>query len=77
MSAGRYFIKGCCIPGCLAGLALFFIFYVAWEVFEVGELTLEHAPGVVSIMREEDTKIIHIKGDDWQSIAYGQGFACA
>ena len=71
MSVGRYFIRGCCIPGFLVLLALFFVFYVAYEIFEVGELTLENAPGVVSIVREEDTKIIHIRGEDWKSVAYG------
>ena len=71
MSVGRYFIRGCCIPGFLVGLALFFVYYVAYEIFESGELVLKRAPGIVSVVREEDTKIIHIRGEDWKSIAYG------
>lgn len=51
--------------------------YTIYGVEEIGELQLANAPGNVSIIRERDTKILHIKGDDWVSIAYGQGFASA
>ena len=45
--------------------------YWVYNVVESGELMLEHAPGEVSIVREADTKIIHIRGENWASIAYG------
>ena len=51
--------------------------FIGYRVVESGELILPNAPGVVSIMRESDTKIMHIRGEDLESISYGQGFACA
>ena len=45
--------------------------YTLYDVVEFGELHLPNAPGKVSISREKGTKIFHIKGDDWPSIAYG------
>ena len=45
--------------------------YWVYNVVESGELILDHAPGEVSIVREADTKIIHIRGENWASIAYG------
>ena len=51
--------------------------YSAYGVLEKGELYLDNAPGMVSIVREADTKILHIRGKDWNSMAYGQGFATA
>ena len=59
---------------CLSTFLLYDFFY---EVVETGELFLDKAPGVVSVMREADTGFLRIKGDDWKSISYGQGFACA
>lgn len=47
------------------------ILYSAYGVLEKGELHLDNAPGKVSIVREADTKILHIRGEDWNSIAYG------
>ena len=54
-----------------------YFIYIIYEVKVEGELFLEHAPGKVTIVREADTQILHIKGDDWPSVSYGQGFACA
>ena len=73
---------GRCLRGtCMCITILFFVaIYLAFFVYEMveeGELVLDRAPGVVTISREADTKILHIKGDDWKSISYGQGFACA
>ena len=48
-----------------------------YVVRDSGELILANAPGEVKITREADSQILHIKGDSWESIAYGQGFACA
>ena len=48
-----------------------------YTIKSTGEVFLDNAPGPVSIMRETDTGIIHVKGKDWRSVAYGQGFACA
>ena len=45
--------------------------YWVYNVVESGELILENAPGEVSIIREAETKIIHIRGENWASIAYG------
>ena len=59
-----------------AGAALYAVYYI-YEVFDKGELFLDKAPGVVSIVREADTQIMHIRGDSWASISYGQGFVCA
>ena len=57
----------------LVSYALYWVYDVKVE----GELVLDNAPGEVKITREADTQILHIKGDDWPSISYGQGFACA
>lgn len=64
MSKAKYL--GCiCMVSCLiVGAAIHFAFY-AYKVIESGELFLEHAPGIVSVVRENDTKIIHVRGDDW------------
>lgn len=63
----------------VSGLAsvILIAMYTLYGPEEVGELKLANAPGNVSIIRERDTKILHIRGDDWVSIAYGQGFASA
>ena len=53
-----------------AGMGILGAFY-AYEIIDSGELVLDNAPGVVSIVRESDSAIIHIKGDNWESIAYG------
>lgn len=51
--------------------------YYAYEVVESGELVLDNAPGIVSIIREKDTKVMTIRGDSEESVAYAQGFATA
>ena len=46
MSLVKY-LGGICMVSCLlVGAAIVFAFY-AYEVIESGELTLEHAPGIV------------------------------
>lgn len=70
MSLTKYLGVICLVACLLVGCAIVFGFY-AYEVIESGELFLELAPGVVEVVREDDSKIIHVRGDDWQSIAYG------
>ena len=70
-------LRGATMLLVLAAIVALYLIYYVYEVKVEGELFLEHAPGKVSIIREADTQILHIKGDDWPSIAYGQGFACA
>lgn len=60
----------------LAGMGLYALYFV-YEVFDKGQLFLDKAPGKVSIDREADTQILHIRGDSVQSISYAQGFASA
>ena len=59
----------CCLyGGALFGLlilVLSIVLYTLYDVVEFGELHLPNAPGKVTISREKDTKIFHIKGDDW------------
>ena len=57
-----------------AGVALLFW---AYGVQSEGELTLPNAPGKAVIVREQDSGIAHIRGDDWNSVVYAQGFAHA
>ena len=45
--------------------------FIGYRVVESGELVLPNAPGVVTIVRESDTKIMHIRGDSLESISYG------
>ena len=70
-------LRGIVMVLVLLAFAILFGVYYVYEVVDSGELILDNAPGVVTIVREADTSIIHIKGDDWKSIAYGQGFTCA
>lgn len=56
-----------------AFLSLFYFYQIKVE----GELVLDRAPGKVKIIREADTKILKIKGENWSAVSYGQGFACA
>ena len=67
-----YELLRCLCMSCtlFAGFSIVALYYV-YEVFEEGVLVLENAPGIVTIAREADTKIMHIKGDTWKSIAYG------
>lgn len=55
----------------VAAMAAIYAIYFLYEVKVEGELLLEHAPGKVTIVREADTSILHIRGDDWPSISYG------
>ena len=57
-------------------LAIFAAFYV-FEIKGSGDLYLDNAPGVVKIVRESDTKILHIFGEGSLSVNYGLGFATA
>ena len=58
-------------------IAIPFGLYFVYQTKIEGELVLGRAPGKVTIEREADSLIMHIKGDDWVSVAYGQGFATA
>ena len=76
------FSLGRCLRGTfiLASILLLLAIYLAYFFYQIvdeGELVLDRAPGFVTIAREADTMILHVKGDDWKSIAYGQGFASA
>lgn len=71
------FLKGTCIAVTLAAIGGIIGLYWAYEVFESGELILDNAPGMASIIREKDTKIMTIRGDSAESVAYAQGFATA
>ena len=50
---------------CAAITAAVYGTYWVYNVVESGELILDNAPGEVSIVREADTKIIHIRGENW------------
>ena len=52
------------------------IFFV-YEVKQEGELKLQNAWGVATITREEGTEIPHIRGENYNSAIYAQGFAHA
>ena len=54
-------------------LSLWFLSQVKTE----GTLYLEHARGKVTITREKDTNIPHIRGETWENAIYGQGFVHA
>ena len=76
MTLGRI-LRGTCMVFCLlVGFAIYLAYYV-YETIDSGEIFLPLAPSEVKIIREQDTQIIHIRGDSWPSIAYGQGFASA
>ena len=51
--------------------------YWAYKIIDEGEMKLDNAPGVVTILREKDTQIMTIRGDNWESVSYAQGFAGA
>ena len=61
----------------VASAAAILAAYQLYPVIDSGELFLENAPGKVSISREADSAILHIEADDWNSMAYGSGFAQA
>ena len=58
------------------GLGLVGLYHL-YEVFVKGEMVLKNAPGHVTVTREGDTQIPHIRGDSEESIAYAQGFTQA
>ena len=63
----------CCISFVVLtlGFCALQIVYWLYDVKLDGILMLEKAPGEVAIIREADTKILHIRGDSWSSISYG------
>ena len=54
-------------------LAVFYVYQVKTE----GVLHLDRIWGEVQITREVETQIPHIKGEDYNSVCYGQGFVHA
>ena len=44
--------------------------YYLYQVVDEGDLYLEHAKGTSVILREADTGIAHIRGENFQSVAY-------
>ena len=71
------FIRAACIVLTFSIGMFFAAGYWAYEVFKEGEMLLDKAPGLVSILREKDTQIMTIRGENWESISYAQGFASA
>ena len=70
-------IRGMCmllIALVLGGIIAIFYLY---EVKQEGTLELKNAWGAVSITREEETDIPHIRGENKNAMTYGQGFAHA
>ena len=71
-----------CIGGCvfsilvICGLATAFLLW-AYQVVDDGNIYLPNAPGTAAIVRERDSGVAHIRGDTWESVVYGQGFAHA
>ena len=65
------------LSGALFVIAFVGAVYYAYQVKSEGTLHLEHAWREVSITREVETQIPHIKGADYNSVCYGQGFAHA
>lgn len=70
MSLGRC-LRGTCKFFTILGFVSLYGAYFVYEVFDSGTLILDGAPGLVTITREADTQILHIKGDDTESISYG------
>ena len=73
-----------CICCKFAGLFCFFWAMVAYFMFlglfqlkVEGTLRLERAEDTVTITREQDTRIPHIRAKDLKGAIYGQGFANA
>lgn len=64
-------LKVSCVIGILITMAAVFGLYYVYEVKVEGELVLDRAPGKVTIVREADSQILHISGDDWESTSYG------
>ena len=65
---------------CIIAIALAIVLgvtYYLYQVVDEGELYLKHARGTSVILREADTGIAHIRGDNRASVAYAQGFAHA
>ena len=65
--------------GCCAQIIAFTLFamMLLYQVKTEGTLELKNAWGEVTITREKDTQIPHIKGDTYNSVMYGQGYTHA
>ena len=70
MTMGRCLRGTCMFVTILLFVGLYATYFV-YEVLDSGTLTLDRAPGLVTITREVDTQILHIKGDNTASISYG------
>ena len=58
-----------CLTIVLVAVAIAGLYY-AYQVVDQGTLTLPNAPGNAVIVREADSGIAHIRGDDFLSVAY-------
>jgi acyl-homoserine lactone acylase PvdQ len=71
----------CLRISCLVVLAAIFASFVSvlyvYRTVDYGTLAMPNAPGTLTITREDDTGIAHIRGDSLLSTVYGQGFAHA
>jgi penicillin G amidase len=70
-------MRGLCMALFILALATIYGLYFAYEVKVEGELVLKNAPEDVTVVREADTQILHIKAKTWEGISYGQGFSSA
>jgi len=64
-------LRGLCMLITVLVFAPVYLLYYCYVVFDSGQIQLPNAPGTVTVSREADTQIMHIKGEDWPSIAYG------
>ena len=74
------FKKICICFGLSVFTATILLMAACWYGYRVkveGQLELENAHGIVKIIREPDTMIPHIKGQNKFSAFYGQGFVHA
>lgn len=66
------------IGGIIISLAaILYGLHLMYKTQTSGTVELANAPGVVTITREDDTEIAHIKAENFEGAAYGQGFAHA
>jgi len=66
----------CCWTAVFATLATLSLLYL-YRTKEEGTIYMKSAPGPVSITRESETGIAHIRSDSIEAVMYGQGFAHA
>ena len=74
------FRKICICITFLVFIATTLLYAACWYGYRVkveGQLELENAHGIVTITREPDTLIPHIRGQNKLSAFYGQGFVHA